>query len=160
MRPAQIQPGEEVEIRLADRDSARTSYLHFDIKPDGVLEVSRYRIRGDAGVGSSGEPEAAIERTDRVRLPAATVAMARDRLSLFRPETLRPEAPFVMPTGCRLVLHGESRVVITYLGAGDHAGAFIIPRECGERSAAKLDAALRTIVASLPETEAASDFVW
>lgn len=157
---AQIGPSEEIEVRLARSHQSFSRHLEFRLTPDGTLTVRRFRVALGDPRDLGGVPVPEVERTDQMRLSPAATAEFRKSLAVFRPDTLGPEAPFLMPKGCNFTFHGQSRVVIGFSAPSDHSGLFIRQGECDHENAERLDEALRAMLASLPRTEAAAGFAW
>ncbi len=136
--------------------------LWFDLSPNRLLTVARYRMPPADGPLVERTSTSGFERIDRVRLSPAAFADIRGKLALFRPEALGLGAPFVLPEGCHYVFDVGEEVSITYVGPHDQSGAFTSQGErvCNHGSVNRLEEALREILTSLPRTQAAEGFIW
>jgi hypothetical protein len=159
--PALVGPSEEIDIRLTHWLPTFARHLEFDLRPDRMLTVSRYRIPFIEAPLVGGRASG-IERIDQVRLSPAAFADFRRRLAVFRPESLGPEGPLVLPNGCDYIFDAGDKVSIAYAAPNNRFGEFIRQgdRECSHSNAHRLDEALREILTSLPRTRAATGFIW
>ncbi|HEY0627824.1 MAG TPA: hypothetical protein VGD23_00685 [Sphingomicrobium sp.] len=151
-------PSETIRVSLVDLGGDQTRNLDLVLGPDRTLAVTRYRLEWTDN--ETGRPKPIVEAEEKLRLYSYQSDEFRRRLSVFRPESLSQDGPFVLPRECNFISDGSSKAVVAFSDAQNRVGLFILQAGCNNANAGQLEAELRDVVGRLPHTRTAEPFIW
>lgn len=153
-----VRPEETIGIRVAAPAQNDRQVFTAVLKPDGRLSIERFRaLPADLPYT---DPKIASEIRKETKLTPALATTIRSKLSVFRPEALSKEGPFIMPQGCGFSFHVRSRAVVGFDDGKGGGGNFILQETCRNRNAESLVNELNEILGMLPEARSVAPPKW
>ena len=151
------QPNETIRISFVNVWEEPSRHLDVVLHPGGTLSLKGYRMGWPDGLP---EPRILTDNEERLRLSGKQLADLRTRLSVFRPERLERDGPFVLPRDCHFISDGSIRAVVEFSDNSKGGGYFILQEGCNQPSGKQLEVELRRILESLPQAKTLTAFEW
>lgn len=153
LRPAKVQPDEEISITLWQVQGDAPDQISIVIQPDQTLHVERYDVDW-----SRERPELIAHTLHTEHVSKQLFDELRTRLSVYRPQELTKDGPFVLPKGCGFISHGQGVISIGFEDANGKWGYFLLQEGCVGPSAARTKADLKDVLSKMPELDGSDGY--